>query len=140
MQSAIIRQRQNWSAQASKPHTKISGVRSNGGATHAPACCGSFISNIEIGLKLGQTLSDHTSVPHQTFFASPTMTTDRRAPVDRRSGKDRRQEEKGPPSSFERRRTVEARQPEMVELQVTEEELKALGFGVVAPTSSKKPD
>ena len=68
------------------------------------------------------------------------MTKDRRAPVDRRSGRDRRQEEKGPPSSFERRRAIEARQPEMVELQVTEEELKALGFGTAAQTPPKKPD
>ena len=58
------------------------------------------------------------------------MSTDRRAPTDRRSGGDRRQDEKGPPTNFERRRTVEARQPELVELDLSVEELKALGFGV----------
>lgn len=58
------------------------------------------------------------------------MSTDRRIPTDRRSGSDRRQDEKGPPTNFERRRTVEARQPELVELDLSVEELKALGFGV----------
>ena len=67
------------------------------------------------------------------------MSTDRRAPADRRSGRDRRQDEKGPPTSFERRRTVEARQPELTELQVSEDELKALGFGP-EETPPKKPD
>ncbi|MFY3383675.1 hypothetical protein [Paracidovorax sp. MALMAid1276] len=57
------------------------------------------------------------------------MNTERRTPVDRRSGKDRRQREQGPPTVFERRRAIEARQPEMVEVQVTEEELRAMGFG-----------
>lgn len=57
------------------------------------------------------------------------MTADRRAPTDRRAGRDRRQDENGPPTNFERRRTVEARQPELVELDVSDEELKALGFG-----------
>ena len=67
------------------------------------------------------------------------MSTDRRAPTDRRSGRDRRQDEKGPPTNFERRRTVEARQPELVELELSVDELKALGFGVdEAPP--KKPD
>ena len=48
--------------------------------------------------------------------------------MDRRSGKDRRQEEKGPPTNFERRRAIEARQPELTELHMSEDELKALGF------------
>ncbi|MFN4118922.1 hypothetical protein [Acidovorax sp.] len=68
------------------------------------------------------------------------MSTDRRAPIDRRTGRDRRQDEKGPPTAFERRRTVEARQPEMVEVQVTEEELKAMGFDSPAePAAPEKP-
>lgn len=52
----------------------------------------------------------------------------RRSMPDRRSGKDRRQEEAGPPSSYERRRAVEARQPEVAELDLSPEELEALGF------------
>lgn len=56
------------------------------------------------------------------------MSTERRTPTDRRSGKDRRHEENGPPTSFERRRTIEARQPELTELHLSEDELKALGF------------
>ncbi|MBV7541910.1 hypothetical protein [Acidovorax sp. sic0104] len=54
--------------------------------------------------------------------------TERRTTTDRRSGKDRRQEEKGPPTNYERRRTVEARQPELTELHLSEDELRALGF------------
>ncbi|WP_440111502.1 hypothetical protein [Acidovorax sp. BL-A-41-H1] len=61
------------------------------------------------------------------------MTFERREPVDRRSGSDRRQQEQGPPSTFERRRAVEARQPELTELHLTEDELKALGFAPVKP-------
>lgn len=58
------------------------------------------------------------------------MSTDRRVPTDRRSGRDRREDEKGPPTNFERRRSVEARQPELTELNLSDEELKALGFGL----------
>ncbi|MFN3375155.1 MAG: hypothetical protein ACK40S_01195 [Burkholderiaceae bacterium] len=53
------------------------------------------------------------------------MTT---SPQDRRSGKDRRESDEGPPDRFERRRSVEPRQPEVVELELSEEELRALGF------------
>lgn len=53
---------------------------------------------------------------------------DRRQTTNRRSGQDRRQEEQGPPTSYERRRSIEPRQPELTELELSEEELKALGF------------
>jgi hypothetical protein len=53
---------------------------------------------------------------------------ERRQHHERRSGQDRRQEEQGPPTPYERRRSVEPRQPEMTELLLSEEELKALGF------------
>ncbi|MBP3981424.1 MULTISPECIES: hypothetical protein [unclassified Acidovorax] len=52
----------------------------------------------------------------------------RRQKDERRSGQDRRQEEQGPPTSYERRRSVEPRQPELTELELSEEELKDLGF------------
>lgn len=65
--------------------------------------------------------------------------TERRSTNDRRSGKDRRQEEKGPPTNYERRRTVEARQPELTELDLSEEELRALGFTQDEP-EPRKPD
>jgi hypothetical protein len=65
--------------------------------------------------------------------------TERRSTNDRRSGKDRRQEEKGPPTNYERRRTVEARQPELTELDLSEEELRALGFTQDEP-APRKPD
>jgi hypothetical protein len=75
-----------------------------------------------------------------TFIFRPTtMSTDRRASTDRRSGIDRRQVEEGPPSNYERRRTIEARQPELTELSLSDEELKALGFGV-EEAPPKKPD
>lgn len=48
--------------------------------------------------------------------------------VNKRSGQDRREVETGPPTSYERRRTIEQRQPEVVELELSEEALKALGF------------
>ena len=60
--------------------------------------------------------------------SSIIMSVERRGSMDRRSGKDRRQEEKGPPTNFERRRAIEARQPELTELHMSEDELKALGF------------
>ena len=63
-----------------------------------------------------------------TTTSSIIMSVERRGSMDRRSGKDRRQEEKGPPTNFERRRAIEARQPELTELHMSEDELKALGF------------
>ena len=53
---------------------------------------------------------------------------DRRQTNDRRSGQDRRQEEQGPPTSYERRRSVEPRQPELTELDLSDDELKDPGF------------
>ncbi len=63
----------------------------------------------------------------------PTPNTPRPVPQERRSGKDRRQNEAGPLTGFERRRTVEPRLPEVVELELSHEELHALGF--VTPAS-----
>ena len=42
-----------------------------------------------------------------------------------------------PPTNFERRRNVEARQPELTELHLSEDELKALGFAPGKPASQK---
>ncbi|WP_010465832.1 hypothetical protein [Acidovorax radicis] len=64
--------------------------------------------------------------------------TERRSTSERRSGTDRRQEEKGSPTNYERRRTIEARQPELTELHLSEEELHALGFKQGEP-ARKKP-
>lgn len=58
----------------------------------------------------------------------PAPGPDRRTMHDRRQGKDRRQAEAGPPTPYERRRTIEARQPEVAELDLSPEELEALGF------------
>jgi len=49
-------------------------------------------------------------------------------PTDRRSGRDRRQTVGQPPLNHERRVTVEPRQPEVIEIEVTPEELDAMGF------------
>ena len=66
-----------------------------------------------------------------------TMSVERRVASDRRSGKDRRETEAGPPTNFERRRNVEARQPELTELHLSEDELKALGFAPGKPAPQK---
>ena len=39
--------------------------------------------------------------------------------ADRRSGRDRRQRDSGPPDGWERRRSVEPRKPEVTELEFT---------------------
>ena len=39
--------------------------------------------------------------------------------VERRSGKDRRRHESQPPGTWERRRSVEPRKPEVAELEIT---------------------
>lgn len=67
------------------------------------------------------------------------MSVERRAPSDRRSGQDRRQVEQGPPAGYERRHAVEPRQPELTELHLSEDELRALGF-VSGPAHAQKPD
>lgn len=67
---------------------------------------------------------------------------DKQAPDDRRSGKDRRQREDGPPDKHERRRAVEPRQPEVRELHLSPEEWVAMGFGngqAAEPATPKKP-
>lgn len=56
------------------------------------------------------------------------MSIERRASNDRRAGNDRRQVEEGPPTRYERRQAVEARQPELTELHLSEKELEELGF------------
>ena len=56
------------------------------------------------------------------------MSVKRSGNNDRRREQDRRQSEAGPPSTYERRRAVEARQPELTELHLSEEELEELGF------------
>jgi hypothetical protein len=47
-------------------------------------------------------------------------------PADRRSGRDRRQVDGGPPSRHERRRNVEPRQPEVVELEFSQSQWDAM--------------
>jgi len=61
------------------------------------------------------------------------MTFERKEPVDRRAGSDRRQDELGPPSNFERWRTMKARQPKLTQLHLTDDALKTLGFAVAKP-------
>lgn len=47
-------------------------------------------------------------------------------PIERRSGRDRRQVDKGPPNGRERRLGMEPRKPEVVELEMTTSEWAAL--------------
>ncbi|MBB6561712.1 hypothetical protein HNP48_004406 [Acidovorax soli] len=58
---------------------------------------------------------------------------------ERRSGKDRRQTEAGPPGKHERRRSIEHRQPEVRELHLSREELEALGFVMGTQTAAPTP-
>jgi len=65
-----------------------------------------------------------------------SMTVEQRRSAERRSGKDRRQVDNGPPTNFERRRAVEARQPEVLEVHMSEDEIRALGFVFEQATAS----
>ena len=58
--------------------------------------------------------------------------------TDRRSGRDRRQADKGPPGRSERRRVAEPRKPEVAELDMTESEWGALAQEPVTPVDPKK--
>ncbi|WP_341892273.1 hypothetical protein [Variovorax sp. YR752] len=53
--------------------------------------------------------------------------------AERRSGRDRRQVDKGPPGRAERRRVAEPRKPEVAELDMTESEWGALAQESVTP-------
>jgi hypothetical protein len=53
--------------------------------------------------------------------------------TDRRSGVDRRQVDKEPPSGRERRRQVEARRPEVVELELTDSDWATLTKALQPP-------
>jgi hypothetical protein len=46
--------------------------------------------------------------------------------VERRSGRDRRQVDVGPPGRSERRRAIEQRRPEVVELDMTDDDWASL--------------
>jgi hypothetical protein len=48
-------------------------------------------------------------------------------PVERRAGRDRRDAEIGPPSRHERRTTLEARKPQVVELEMSPSEWAMFG-------------
>lgn len=59
---------------------------------------------------------------------------DRKAvPADRRTGKDRRKRDLGPPGKLERRRTVESRQPDVSEIDMSPAEWNALEHLPVPP-------
>jgi len=47
-------------------------------------------------------------------------------PAERRSGRDRRRVDVGPPGRFDRRRGVEQRRPEVVEIEMSNTEWAAL--------------
>jgi len=58
--------------------------------------------------------------------------------ADRRSGRDRRQRDSGPPDGWERRRSVEPRKPEVVELEFTPSQWGALS-GDTMPAELGQP-
>ncbi|HMO48091.1 MAG TPA: hypothetical protein PKB14_18925 [Rubrivivax sp.] len=55
------------------------------------------------------------------------------AATERRTGRDRRQTEGTPPSGWERRRRMEPRRPEVVELEMTPSQWDALHGDVRVP-------
>jgi hypothetical protein len=65
---------------------------------------------------------------------TPSVTPSARG-SDRRSGLDRRVEDKGPPGKSDRRRLIEARKPEVVELELSDSDWAAL---TQSPSSSTK--
>lgn len=56
--------------------------------------------------------------------------------LERRSGRDRRQREDTPPRGWDRRRGVEPRRPEVVELDLTPSQWDALGGDSVVSAGS----
>lgn len=58
---------------------------------------------------------------------------------DRRSGADRRKEDKGPPGKRDRRRSIESRRPDIAEIQMTSSEWGALSQEPAAPVPPKLP-
>lgn len=52
--------------------------------------------------------------------------------VDRRAGADRRRVDQGPPGKHERRRTLEARKPEVSEVEMTNSEWNTLADEPIA--------
>jgi hypothetical protein len=55
--------------------------------------------------------------------------------ADRRSGLDRRVEDKGPPGKSDRRRLIEPRKPEVVELELSDSDWAALTQSPPPPTT-----
>jgi len=53
---------------------------------------------------------------------------DMREAGEKRTSPDRRQVEQGPPTRFERRRSIERRQPEVEELHLSAEDLEPVGL------------
>ncbi|MFT3954377.1 MAG: hypothetical protein QM722_08305 [Piscinibacter sp.] len=60
-----------------------------------------------------------------------------KATMERRSGHDRRQVDKGPPGRVERRRVAEPRKPEVAELDMTESEWSELAQQAAMPPADK---
>jgi hypothetical protein len=71
---------------------------------------------------------------------SPTAPKSKMPPTERRAGQDRRTVEGSPPSRRERRRGLEARKPEVSELEMTSAEWAALNAAMQlpAPAAPKK--
>ena len=68
--------------------------------------------------------------------STSSMIVEQRRGAERRSGKDRRQIDNGPPTNYERRRAIEARQPELIEVHMSEDEIRALGCVFEQTTAS----
>ena len=82
-----------------------------------------------------------SAMPHKMYPMTHASSNDRTSRVgpDRRSGVDRRKEDKGPPGKVERRRSIESRKPDISEIHMTSSEWGALTQEPVAPAESAQP-
>lgn len=69
----------------------------------------------------------------------PKIPTTHPPTVDRRSGQDRRKKDMDPPGGRERRRSVEPRRPEVVEIDLTPSQWAALDEPATLPTRKREP-
>jgi hypothetical protein len=60
-------------------------------------------------------------------------------PLDRRCGKDRRQREGPPPGGWERRRGIEPRKPEVIEMELTPSQWDLLHGDLPCPPAADPP-
>jgi hypothetical protein len=74
----------------------------------------------------------------RTIHSVNTPGKTQKRPAERRSGHDRRRHESAPPGSWERRRSIEPRKPDVAELEITPSQWDLL-HGVAFPAANGAP-